>query len=182
MKRNRLIGVVAIASTLLVAGHEGLRLKAYRDAAGIPTICNGVTRDVKIGDVATFEQCQSMLLTELKKHNTPFESLPIEIPDRVHIAALDWSYNVGVNATLNSTLYKYLKSGDWNQACNQFTQWRKVRINGVMRDCSLAEWRGKCGGVYDRRITERDLCSGKITIEQALNKLGMSMPDGAVND
>jgi lysozyme len=54
------IVVVALA-VALVGAWEGLRTKAYRDAVGVPTVCYGETRGVRMGDRYTVEQCKVML-------------------------------------------------------------------------------------------------------------------------
>ena len=46
-------GLIAVG---IVGGFEGLRTKAYRDVVGVPTICFGETRGVKMGDTATDAQ------------------------------------------------------------------------------------------------------------------------------
>ena len=47
----------ATLACTFVGGHEGERLKAYRDIAGVPTICNGETRGVTMGMTATHLEC-----------------------------------------------------------------------------------------------------------------------------
>ncbi|HHP7177414.1 TPA: glycoside hydrolase family protein, partial [Pseudomonas aeruginosa] len=57
---QRVTGAVAIASAL-VAAHEGRSLVAYVDPVGIPTICEGITAGVRLGDRATPQQCDALL-------------------------------------------------------------------------------------------------------------------------
>ncbi len=55
-------GAVVTALVIgIVGAWEGVRTVAYRDVVGIPTVCFGETRGVKIGDRYTLEECRVML-------------------------------------------------------------------------------------------------------------------------
>ena len=62
LKRN---SALAAATVALVGGFEGLRNYAYRDPIGIPTLCFGETRGVKMGDFKTTAECKDMLADRL---------------------------------------------------------------------------------------------------------------------
>jgi lysozyme len=177
-KRNLLIGgtggVLGIAMGLIF-GFEGYRTEAYPDTGKVWTICYGETLGVKKGDKATPEQCNNMLMQSLARHNKPFESLPNELPQNVHLAMLDWTYNVGVGAATSSTAWKYLKSGQYDKACAELPKWRFVTVNGKKLDCSIKS--NNCSGVWKRRQIEQDICLGKVTPEQALTMLGSKPMD-----
>jgi len=164
-KRNILGGGLLAAAIALVGVLEGRSLIAYPDAGGVWTICDGETKGVKRGDKATPEQCDSQLVKSLIAHNEPLTKLPRELPENVHLAVLDWTYNVGATNATRSTLWKYLQQGNYPAACGEFTKWRFVAGRDCARDKS-------CTGVYKRRLIERDLCTGTMTTNQALVKLG----------
>lgn len=170
-KRNVLAGSILTVSLGLTMGYEGTRTTAYLDAAGTPTICTGETLGVVMGQRATLAECEDMLYKSLIRHNEPLTKLP-QMPPQVHVAVLDWTYNVGTGAAQRSTLWKYLQSEQWEKACGEFTKWRFV----AGKDCSKDK---SCTGVWTRRQDERDLCLGKITPTKLLQKLGQ--PDKAVN-
>lgn len=180
---NKITKAVFMLAAAGIAGEEGLRLSAYRDAAGVPTICNGITAGVRMGDTATPAYCQNALIRELIKHSKPYEQLPYQVPVNVQIAGLSLTYNIGIGNTLKSGFYADLKKGDWKNACTKIVAWRKVRIDGVLRDCSLWPWSQKCGGVYNRRVRETQLCDGTITIEEWIESTGghLPSPDGAAS-
>ena len=177
MSRNKLAGGLLAAAMALAAGFEGVKYVAYQDVGNVWTICNGETLGVKKGDTATPEQCKSQLIAGLLRHNAPFEKLPRELPARVHLAALDFCYNVGTGACTRSTLWRHLETGRYEQACEQFTRWRYA----AGRDCSQ-EGSG-CRGVWERRKLERDICTGAVSLEQAAARLGqkLEVPDGATD-
>lgn len=164
-KRNVLGGGLLVAAVALVSQFEGFSTKAYQDAGNVWTICYGETKGVKRGDTATRAQCDQQLVKSLIAHNEPLTKLPRELPDNVHLATLDWVYNVGETKATKSTLWKYLQQGAYPQACDEFTKWRFV----AGRDCAKDK---SCTGVYNRRVIERDLCRGNITVNDALVKLG----------
>lgn len=175
MKHN-LIGGTALLTVAMgiVAGFEGYRTTAYPDAGNVWTICYGETKGVRHGDTATKQQCDNQLVTSLLAHNEPLTRLNRELPDNVHLAVLDWTYNIGTGAATRSTLWKYLEAGQYAQVCQQFERWRFV----AGRDCAKDK---SCTGVWKRRQIERDLCTGAISPSQALTMLGSKPgnPDGA---
>lgn len=57
---------ISITGLVLIKNFEGLRLKAYKCPAGVPTIGYGHTKNVKMGDVITLEQANLYLLQDLK--------------------------------------------------------------------------------------------------------------------
>ncbi|MGL4680820.1 MAG: lysozyme [Plesiomonas sp.] len=163
-KRNVVAGTVLAAIMGITVGYEGVRTTAYRDAGGVPTICMGETLGVVMGQTATLQECKDRHVQSLIRHNEPLTKLP-QMPVNVHIAVLDWTYNVGTGAAQRSTLWKYLQASQWEKACGEFTKWRFV----AGKDCSKDR---SCTGVWTRRVDERDLCLGKITPNQLLQKLG----------
>lgn len=172
-KRNKLAGGLLALAMGIAAGYEGCRTLAYPDVGNVWTICYGETAGVKRGDTATKQQCDSMLVRSLLKHNDPLTALP-QMPPNVHLAVLDWTYNVGTGNARGSTLWKYLQQGEWDEACGQFTRWRFAAGKDCAKDKS-------CRGVYLRRVDESALCRGEITPEQLITKLGSTLgdPDGA---
>ena len=175
MNKNKLAGSLLAAAMALAAGFEGVRYVAYQDVGNVWTICYGETLGVKKGDTATPADCKSQLIAGLLRHNAPFEKLPRQLPANVHLAALDFCYNVGVGNCTNSTLWRHLQTGRYDEACQQFTRWRYA----AGRDCSIAG--NNCRGVWERRKLERDICTGAVSIEQAAARLGQKLeaPDGA---
>lgn len=52
----------------LIAKWEGLRLQAYLDIVGVPTICYGSTRGVSLGTRKTERQCEQLLRVEVAEY------------------------------------------------------------------------------------------------------------------
>ncbi|UJZ96352.1 lysozyme [Photobacterium damselae subsp. damselae] len=162
---NRLTKVTLAVAIAVTGIFEGIRTTAYQDAGEVWTACYGETLGIKKGDTFTVEQCSAMLANSLNKHNKPLEEIPQQLPMGVHIAVLDFTYNVGVGNLHRSTLYQYLKNGNYSAACNEFPRWRYV---GHL-DCSVRA--NGCYGVFKRRLIEQKMCLGKLTISDALIEL-----------
>ena len=146
-KATALAAAIAIAMPC-----EGLRQVAYHDPVGIPTICFGSTKGVKMGDTATVEQCKSMLSAEMLEAIDQVERCAPGLRPNVLAAFADAVYNLGptiVCDTRNSTAARLLKAGEIMQACAQLPRWDKARIAGVL--VSLP-------GLTKRRALELELC------------------------
>lgn len=146
--RLKVGGVVLACAVSLIGMYEGRRLTAYLDTGGVPTICNGATRGVRLTDIATAEQCDKRLAADLIEHETAMLSClknPDALADETYLAVLSFTFNVGGGAACKSTLFAKLNAGDIRGACNQLPRW--VRDNGRV-----------IPGLVARRKSERDLC------------------------
>ena len=134
------------AAIALVGTWEGVRTVAYRDIVGIPTVCFGETRGVKMGDAYTLEQCQVMLGDGLKEFSAGVDKcLKVNTPDLTYVAIVSWAYNVGLGAACKSTLMRKANAGDLLGACNQLPRWNRAG-GKVVR------------GLTRRRADEKAMC------------------------
>lgn len=141
-------GAALVLALGFIGAWEGRSLTAYRDTGGVPTICYGSTRGVKIGQRATAAECDSMFAADLIRHETDMRAClkhPDDLTDPTYVAILSYTYNVGGGAACASTLYAKLNAGDVRGACDQLPRW--VRDNGRV-----------IPGLVNRRVSERDLC------------------------
>lgn len=148
--RTRIVaGTLAAALTLAavaVSKYEGSRYIAYQDIGGTYTICEGHTRNVKAGDTATPEQCQSFKEDDLRIANAAIDRcvhVPLTVGERA--AFLDFTFNVGESRFCGSTLVKKLNSGDRAGACDELLRWTYAA--GKERQ-----------GLVERREYEHALC------------------------
>jgi len=139
------------AAMLLIAApftaqHEGLRLKAYLDPVGIPTICFGETEGVKMGQVQTLENCNTMLTSKLGMFGTGVDYMvKPEMSPQTHAAFTSFAYNVGIGAFQKSSVLRLYNEGKPIAACNFLTKY--VYAGGKVLK-----------GLVKRREAERDLC------------------------
>lgn len=138
-------GALAIAT---VGIWEGVRTKAYRDVVGIPTVCFGETRGVKMGDEYTLDECRAMLGDALLEFEVAMRKClvaPDRIPDKPYVAFLSLSYNIGSRAFCGSTVARRANAGDLRGACDGIVAWNKAGGRVVP-------------GLVNRRAAERRLC------------------------
>ena len=137
--RSRLGKSAAVLAVCIavVGTFEGVRTIAYRDVVGVPTICFGETRGIKMGDAKTMAECREMLGTALVEFSAGVDRcLKVKVPDRTYVAFVSFAYNVGVSAFCRSTLVKRANAGDLVGACNQLTRWNRAGgriIRGLTR-------------------------------------------------
>lgn len=113
----------------LIRSFEGLRLKAYLDIVGVPTIGYGETGpDIKLGLVWTREQAEqsfSKLVNEFA-HQLKKSIFVDDLTDNQFSALVSLAYNVGLGAVKKSTLLALVNLRDYKGAAEQFLRWNKA--------------------------------------------------------
>src|SRR5215470_4659197 len=138
----------------LIEEFEGLRLEAYRDPVGIPTIGYGTTRypdgrKVQLGESITEREAEAFLIFEC--HNIGKEVadlVEVQLNQNQFDALVSFCYNLGIGAFTGSTLRKKLNEGDLQGAAAEFLKWNKGTINGVKQELK---------GLTRRRTREKQL-------------------------
>jgi lysozyme len=139
------IGAIALA-VAMIQPWEGRELRAYRDIVGVWTICDGETKGVRPGDVATPAECDAMLAKSVREYAAGLDACVVPaLPAKTEAALISWTYNVGVGAACGSTLVKLLNTGNLRAACEQLMRWNRAG-GRVVR------------GLANRRTAERALC------------------------
>lgn len=139
---------LAGAAIALIGAWEGLRLIAYRDVVGVPTVCYGETHGVKMGDRYTKEECDQMFLVSIQKHETGMRAClktPDAIPESVYVSMVSLTYNVGIGGFCRSTLKILLDQGRYREACNAATAFNRAGGRVIQ-------------GLVNRREDERRRC------------------------
>lgn len=156
--RKKKAGVASLAATIaFVGGWEGLRLSAYTDPVGVPTVCYGETRGVSLGDRHTKAECDAMLVDRLAEFEAAVSGCVNtwgDLPQKTRIALVSWAYNVGSGAACGSTAVKRFNAGDYRGGCQAVTWWNKGTIGG--RKVVIK-------GLVNRRAAEYDLCMEELT-------------------
>ncbi|MDI5994424.1 lysozyme [Pseudomonas sp. MDMC216] len=163
--KTRVAAAILIA-TPVVSYFEGRNLLAYLDPVGIPTICDGWTYGVRLGDVATDAECDEKTRLALEEAARTFERwVPAKViaaMDTKSIAAfLSMIYNTGpgkpgvkdgfvwLKSGRHSTMLLHLQAGRIEPACAQLSYW----VNAGGR---------KFRGLERRRAAERELCEAGL--------------------
>lgn len=194
--RTRVIAALAGATMLggaiteVVQHNEGLSLTAYKDSAGIPTICYGETKGVKMGQRATLSDCQKQLIESAGEHAKALDGLPMQLSDVALIGSIDFIYNVGVAGFNGSAVKRRLKRLDYAAAGKAVLDWRYISKyqskspgagwvhkggNRWTFDCSqyINGQRNKvCWGLWERRQWQAKAIGNRYdSVESAINAL-----------
>lgn len=144
--KGKIAAAVLTAAVTVIGIWEGRSLVAYMDPVGIPTICDGYTHGVKMGDVATPKQCDQLTRQEAAKALAVVDgSVDRQLPAGVRVALTSFVYNVGAGNYQRSTLLRKLRAGDYVGACNELPKW--VYAGGR-----------KLRGLERRRQAEKEIC------------------------
>lgn len=114
------------AITGVVQHNEGLSLTAYKDSAGVPTICYGETKGVKMGQRASLSDCQKQLIESAGEHAKALDGLPMQLSDVALVGSIDFIYNVGVAGFNSSAVKRHLKSLNYAAAGKAVLDWRYI--------------------------------------------------------
>lgn len=118
-----LMAVIALAAPL-TRQSEGLRLTAYRDPVGIPTICYGHTgADVRMGQIRTKAECEALLEKDLAVALVSVDRCAGPLPLHPRAAFADFTLNVGGGAFCRSGIAKKARAGDIAGACADLSKW-----------------------------------------------------------
>lgn len=116
-------GLVAIEA------REGIRLKAYRDLKGLPTI--GVGHLIVPGDGfsmssrITQEQCDALFAEDVQRYETAVNALNVPLSQHQFDALTSFCLNIGTDGFKGSTVAKRLKAKDYNGAAKSMMAWVK---------------------------------------------------------
>ena len=117
----------------LIKEFEGLVLKPYKDAVGIPTIGYGNTyyedgRKVSLSDPAITEERATALLKMVVKRYEDAINRYVQVPitQNQFDALVSFAYNIGNENVRKSTLMKLLNRKQYTEAADQLLRWNKA--------------------------------------------------------
>ena len=104
---------------------EGLRLEAYLDAAGVPTIGYGHTgRDVKLGDRITKYWANDLLRRDVEAAEKALDRLGLTLTQGQLDALVSFTFNLGIDRLAGSTLLQTIREGGtMRQIRREFMRW-----------------------------------------------------------
>lgn len=158
--------VISALGVAFTSNYEGTVLKPYYDSVKVATVGTGTTvypngQKVKITDPPiTKKQAAEYLKFHMNKDAQKFnKSLQgVKLSQDEYDLYMDFTYQFGTGAWLNSSMLRNLKQGKYIQACESLGAWRKVTVNGVKRDCSIRS--NNCFGVWVRQQDRMKKCIG----------------------
>lgn len=113
------IAAALALATPFIMSHEGLKLKASPDVGQTQSICyghDGVSR----GTTYTVTQCKNLLAQDEAKVTNSILSITPSLSTRTNqlAATIDFVYNVGVGAYMNSSVAKDFNKGNYKSGCS----------------------------------------------------------------
>ena len=187
-----LVGASALGGgiTTVVSYNEGFSGDAYLDSAGIPTICYGETKGVKLGQKRSLSDCQKQLVESVGEHAKALEGLPTNLPDVVLLGSIDMAYNVGVSGFYHSRVHRLLSVGNYKGAGKAVLEWRYIssarqpKGSGWVYISGTGKWRYDCSqlvkgqpnkvcwGLWKRRLWQSNAIGYEYkTVQEAVNAL-----------
>ncbi|HLA33660.1 MAG TPA: lysozyme [Rhodocyclaceae bacterium] len=144
--------IIPAALLALIRKFEGLRLRAYRCPAGIPTIGYGHTGPDVSMDMSPIDsaKAEDYLHADADIANRAAGNLSpaLWLDDARRAAIADFVFNLGASRYKASTLRRRIDSGDWDGAAEELAKW---------------VWGGgrRLPGLIARRADEARLINGK---------------------
>lgn len=140
----------------LIKHFESLKLDAYRDPVGIPTIGYGHTDGVRLGTSITPVEAEELLRLDLNGAQADvLRSVKVPLNDNEYGALVSLVFNIGGPAFARSRCLALLNKGDRDGAADEFQRFVKGHVNG--RKTTLR-------GLQLRRAAERDLFSTALEV------------------
>ena len=103
---------------------EGLRLEAYEDAAGVPTIGYGHTKNVRMGDKISEYWAKEMLREDIEEAEWLVKELGVAKTEGQLDALVSFVFNLGIGRLMTSTLLKVIRNGgSMQQIKKEFKRW-----------------------------------------------------------
>ena len=113
-----------------IMANEGMRVRRYRDQAGLWTI--GVGHLIRPGEVfqepLTREQCLSLLASDVRGAEAAVSRLITRpLSQNQFDALVDFTFNVGDGALQHSTLRLVVNRGDFADVPSELRKWCRAR-------------------------------------------------------
>ena len=103
---------------------EGLRLEAYQDAAGVPTIGYGHTKNVRMGDRISEYWAKELLREDIEEAEWQVKELGVAKTEGQLDALVSFVFNLGIGRLNTSTLLKVIRNGgSMQQIKKEFKRW-----------------------------------------------------------
>lgn len=118
------------AGIALIKQFEGVRLRAYKCPANVPTIGYGHTGpDVNLGRQITQAEADDLLIYDLKKFEQGVEQFLDGVPasSNQFSAMVALAFNIGLGAFAKSSVLRHHRQGNHELAAEAFLLWNKAR-------------------------------------------------------
>lgn len=152
-----LVGAISSALIASASVWEGTRYYAYKDLAGVPTVCQGHTGSgITFGRKYTPEECSAFLKADLKKHaDGVLACINKPLKENEFNAFVLFAYNVGVSGACSSRAFSQFNLGNTEAACRALAYSPKgVPVWSYVNGTEFVQ------GLHNRRLYEMKMCLG----------------------
>jgi lysozyme len=108
----------------LIKRAEGMRLDAYLDGGGVPTIGYGSTRGVHLGMVITPGEAERLLLDDISHHDISPYLDGCATSQCQFDAMTSLAFNIGLDRFNASTVLKRHRAANYPRAADAFLLWK----------------------------------------------------------
>ena len=123
---------------------EGLRLEAYEDAAGVPTIGYGHTKDVRMGDRISEYWAKELLRDDIEVAEQQVKELGVARTEGQLDALTSFVFNLGIGRLKESTLLRVIREGGSKQQIRkEFKRWVYAGGKQLPGLVTRREWEAK---------------------------------------
>jgi lysozyme len=106
---------------------EGLRLQAYVDAAGVPTIGYGHTYNVRMGDRISAWYARDLLKDDIAYFEAKVKQLDVARTEGQLDALVSFAFNLGIGRLKKSTLLKCIRQQEpADVIMKEWRRWNKA--------------------------------------------------------
>ena len=143
--------VINDAGSTLIKSFEGLRLQAYLDVAGIPTIGYGHIQGVTMGEIITEARADAFLADDLGSTESFVDAataVAAATTDNQFAAMVSLCFNIGSGNFKTSSVLKFHLAGQAAAAAAAFLLWDMAHVDGTLQEVD---------GLLARRRAERTL-------------------------
>lgn len=112
----------------LIKGFEMLKLVAYPDEKGIPTIAWGHTKGVTLGMACTMDEAEQWFIEDSAEDVDAVNRTVVgrTLTQCQFDALVSFTFNVGMGNEAHSTLIARVNAGDDAGAANEFLRWDRA--------------------------------------------------------
>jgi lysozyme len=108
----------------LIKRAEGLKLDAYLDGGGVPTIGYGSTKGVHMGMTVTPGEAERLLVDDLGRHDISPYLDGCSTSQCQFDAMTSLAFNIGLDRFNGSTVLKRHRQANYSRAADAFLLWR----------------------------------------------------------
>lgn len=151
------VGSITVATMAIavpfIYDKEGEKLEAYRDVAGVWTICSGETVGVVPGQKVSKAYCTELTKSRVWEFMSKVDALvQPELTPETLAAHTSFAYNIGMAGYARSTALRETNAGNIAGGCHAMSKW----YTAGGKDCRIKG--NGCYGLINRRNDEIKLC------------------------